>query len=184
MYTMKDVIMEGHEGLATKCKDVVLPISDEDLKVLTNLLTYVISSQNDDTAKKLDLRPAVGIAAPQVNVQKRMFAMVCEDEKRAYAYACVNPIIKKHSKDYVYLPMGEGCLSVEEETTGLVDRYSWVEVESHILNFNTMKLEKKTFKLEGYAAIVFQHEYDHLDGVLFTDKIKLEADMLGKPFEF
>ena len=83
----------------------------------------------------------------------------------------------------VYLPGGEGCLSVERDTKDLVTpRHLRITVKSAILDFATNKIKTITMTLWGYPAIVFQHEYDHLDGILYTDKMypldKIECEPL------
>jgi peptide deformylase len=95
------------------------------------------------------------------------------DEKgKQYTYALINPEIVQKSKEMVYLPGGEGCLSVERNTKGLVTpRHYAIKLKTAIYDFNTNKVKNITLNLEGYPAIVFQHEYDHLDGILFTDKM-------------
>ena len=95
------------------------------------------------------------------------------DEKQTkYAFCFINPIITSKSKEMVYLPGGEGCLSVDRDTTGLVTpRHLKISIKSTILDFNTNKLKNVKMTLVGYPAIVFQHEYDHLDGILYTDKM-------------
>ena len=84
----------------------------------------------------------------------------------------INPVITYRSKEMVYLPGGEGCLSVDRDTLGLVTpRHYKITLKSAIYDFNTNKIKNITLNLEGYPAIVIQHEYDHLQGILFFDKI-------------
>ena len=75
MITMKNVIREGHKTLTTVAKEVKVPLSAQDKKLLKEMLEYVIHSQDEEMVEKYELRPAVGLAAPQVNVSKRMFAV-------------------------------------------------------------------------------------------------------------
>ena len=95
MLTMKNVIREGHPTLTKVAKEVHLPLSSTDKKILKDLLQYVINSQNDEIAERYELRPAVGIAAPQINQSKRMFAVHVRDfDGTLYSYALVNPVLK------------------------------------------------------------------------------------------
>ena len=178
MILMHNIIREGHETLKKKAQEVTLPISSEDKATLISMLQYVMNSQESETAKKYNLRPAVGLAAPQINVSKRMFAILTTDfDEKLYCLAVVNPRIVSKSKEMVYLPTGEGCLSVDRNTDKmLTPRYNKIVVEGHFLDLETNQLKKKRMTLSGYIAIVFQHEYDHLDGILYTDKMyeKLE----------
>ena len=70
----------------------------------------------------------------------------------------------------IYLPGGEGCLSVDRETCGITPRHQKITVEAHLYNLQTGSVEFKKFELTDYIAIVFQHEYDHLNGILFVDR--------------
>ncbi|MBD5391127.1 peptide deformylase [bacterium] len=176
MYLNKDIVKEGNQILRNKSAKVSLPLSNADFNCLKSLYEYVVISSMDDLVKQYDIRPGVGIAAPQVGVNKRMFAMNAVDfldEKQSrYLFAIINPEILQKSKDMTYLPGGEGCLSVDRATDGLVTpRHYAITVKCCLYDFNTNKIKTVKMKLEGYPAIVFQHEYDHLDGILFTDKM-------------
>ncbi|MFN2166853.1 MAG: peptide deformylase [Anaerolineae bacterium] len=108
----------------------------------------------------------VGLAAPQVGVLQRFFvAEIPEDEENdqpAQTFILFNPeIIKAKGEQVGY----EGCLSIPGYI-GEVMRREQVTVQG--LN---EKGKPVRFKVEGYVSRVFQHEIDHLDGVLFTDKL-------------
>ena len=105
-----------------------------------------------------------------------MFAINCVDfldeKETRYTLAVINPTIISKSKEMVYLPGGEGCLSVDRDTNSLVTpRHYQITVKCALYDFKNNKIKNVTLRLEGYPAIVFQHEYDHLDGILFTDKM-------------
>ncbi|CAM5232446.1 peptide deformylase [Bacillus safensis FO-36b] [Bacillus safensis subsp. safensis] len=75
------------------------------------MIEFVKNSQDADIAEKYGLRPGVGLAAPQINISKRMIAVHCEDEDgEEYSYALFNPRIVSHSVKRAYLATGEGCL--------------------------------------------------------------------------
>ncbi len=176
MYLDKDICKEGNPILKMKCQEVKLPLKDEDVKCLEQLYEYLIISENEEMTKRYNIRPGVGIAAPQVGVAKRMFAMNCTDfldEKQTkYSYALINPQIVGYSEQMTYLPDGEGCLSVTRTTEGyVVPRHYVIKFKALAYDFITKKAKYITKILEGYPAIVFQHEYDHLDGILFVDKM-------------
>jgi peptide deformylase len=167
MITMKDIIRDGHPTLRKVAEEVTLPPSEEDKKILMSLLEYVKNSQDPEIAEKYKLRPGVGLAAPQINVSKRMIAVHTVDESgKLYSYALFNPKIISHSVEKAYLTSGEGCLSVDEPIPGYVPRYARITVKAYNLNGDEVKL-----KLKGYPAIVFQHEIDHLNGIMFYDHI-------------
>ncbi len=186
MYLDKDICKEGNPVLREKCVPVNLPLNNSDLECLKQLYQYVIISEIDDLVKQYNIRPGVGIAAPQVGINKRMFAMNCTDfldEKQTkYTYAVINPKITSVSQEMVYLPGGEGCLSVTRDTKNLVTpRHYAIIFKAYVYDFTTEKVKFITKKLEGYPAIVFQHEYDHLDGIMFVDKLFDEKDIDALP---
>jgi peptide deformylase len=77
-----------------------------------------------------------------------------------------------------YLPGGEGCLSVTRPTDGLVTpRHLKIIAKCSLLDMGTLKIKTVKLTLFGYPAIVFQHEYDHLDGILFVDKLQTVEEL-------
>lgn len=172
MILMKDIIKEGHKTLVTVAKEVVLPLSKADIKLAYDLMEYVQNSQDAELSEKYGLRPGVGIAAPQVNVSKRMFAMHCEDfDGTLHSYLMINPVILATSKEITYLPAGEGCLSVDRETEGLTPRYLAIQASGFYFDFSDNTAKPIELELFGYPAIVFQHEFDHLNGIMYTTKL-------------
>ncbi len=83
MLTMKDIIRDGHPTLREKAEDVTLPLSDEDKNTLRAMREFLINSQDDEIAKRYGLRSGVGLAAPQINVSKRMIAVYLPDDGEA-----------------------------------------------------------------------------------------------------
>ncbi|MBM7654138.1 peptide deformylase [Neobacillus cucumis] len=167
MIMMEDIIRDGHPTLRKVAEEVVMPASEEDKQILASLLEYVINSQNSEMAAKYGLRPGIGLAAPQINVSKRMIAVHLTDDKGTlYSYALFNPKIVSHSVEMAYLETGEGCLSVDEAIPGYVPRYARVTIKGVTLHGEEVKL-----RLRGLPAICFQHEIDHLNGIMFYDHI-------------
>ncbi|MGC4375480.1 peptide deformylase [Fictibacillus sp. Mic-4] len=174
MLTMKDIIREGDPILRQVAKEVSLPPRQEDVETAKKMLEFLIHSQNPEMAQKYHLRPGVGLAAPQIGISKRLIAVhVTDDNGKLYSVALFNPKIVSHSVQVTYLEGGEGCLSVDRPVPGLVPRYAKITVRGI-----DHKGEKVELKLKGMPAIVFQHEIDHLDGIMFYDRINKE-----KPFE-
>lgn len=173
MLLMKDVIQDGHPTLRKRAKEVPLPLSKEDFNTLKDMMEMVENSQNDELIEKYELRSAVGLAAPQINISKKMFCMKAMDEKfvKEYRLAVVNPKIISYSEKLTFLPGGEGCLSVDEEITGYVKRSLRIKARVNLVDLNTGDVSSSVIKLSGFPGIVFQHEYDHLLGVMFTDKM-------------
>lgn len=164
---MKDIIREGHPTLRKRSEEVTFPLSEEDRKLGEDLLEYVINSQDEETAEKYDLRPGVGIAAPQVNKLKRIFALHFDESTgENLTMVAVNPKIVSHSVEKAYLTSGEGCLSVDRSIPGYVPRYARITVKAFNLDGEEFKM-----RLKGLPAIAFQHELDHLNGIMFFDHI-------------
>ena len=127
MITYKDILKDENPIVRKKSVDVKLPLNDEDRKTLTEMVEYVRNSVDEELSEKYGLRPAVGLAAPQLGILKKMFAMVVHMEEEdgsisTVEYAFVNPKITSYSVQQAYLKDGEGCLSVEEEHKGYVPR--------------------------------------------------------------
>jgi peptide deformylase len=161
IYTVDDTVL--HQ----KAEEVALPISDEIRQTLKDMVEYLKLSQDDEFAKEHNIRPGIGIAAPQIGISKRFFAVYMDDGDKHYEYGLVNPKILSTSVKKAYLAGGEGCLSVPKDAKGYVYRYYKVTMEAYdVLSEKMVKL-----RLVGYPAICFQHEYDHLDGVLYIDRI-------------
>ncbi|WP_084340172.1 peptide deformylase [Mesoplasma seiffertii] len=115
------------------------------------------------------LRPAVGLAAPQIGYNYNMFFVRFEFEKNGVGeeYAMINPKIIAKSEQITALEDGEGCLSVDVDHEGIVPRSFKIVVEAY--DYFTNELVELT--LRGYRAIVFQHEIDHNQGHLYYDLI-------------
>ncbi|TDQ42257.1 peptide deformylase [Aureibacillus halotolerans] len=174
MITMEHIVREGHPSLRNKAEAVSIPPSAEEKALMKDMQEFLTNSQDEELAESLGLRPGVGLAAPQLGVEKQMIAVLCVDDKdRDVEYGLFNPRIISHSVEKSYLPGGEGCLSVDREVPGNVLRHARITVKGFDLNGKEVKL-----RLRGFPAIVFQHEIDHLNGVMFYDHIDQE-----QPFE-
>ncbi len=123
----------------------------------------------DDMIETMRVAPGVGLAAPQVDTSQRVivveYAEPSEDPdtpaKPAKLYAVVNPEIARTSNETVL--GNEACLSLPG-FMGEVERYESVTVKGLDRHGNDFKLKPK-----GFLARIFQHEIDHLNGVLFID---------------
>lgn len=165
MILMKDIVREGHPVLRNVAEEVKLPLSKDEVDILQSMEEYLKNSQDPELSQKYGLRPGVGLAAPQINIPKRMFAVRLDEENgNQYHYALVNPKIISHSIEKSYLTSGEGCLSVDRNVPGYVVRHARITVKAFDAKGEEVKL-----RLRGLPAIVFQHEIDHLNGVMFYD---------------
>jgi len=164
-----DIVMEENPVLRELSKEVKLPLSKEDKHLLKLLYNHVSASQDPQYCIDHDIRSAVGIAAVQVGQLKQLLAVKTQDnDGKTVKYALANPKILEASDQIIYLPGGEGCLSIEEgKYPGIVPRHQKIVVEAY--NLFTNKIEK--IEAEDFVAIVLQHEIDHLNGKLFSDHI-------------
>lgn len=173
---MNDIIREGNPTLRAVAEEVTFPLSDQEIILGEKMLQFLHHSQDPVMAEKMGLRGGVGLAAPQLDISKRIIAVLVpnpEDEEgnppaEAYSLREVlyNPKIVSHSVQDAALSDGEGCLSVDREVPGYVVRHARVTVE-----YFNKEGEKKRIKLKGYNSIVVQHEIDHINGVMFYDRI-------------
>jgi len=174
MFKPRNIVKDSNPKLREKSHNVELPLSKENEELCEYLIEHLRASQDDELAEKLHLRPGVGIAAPQIGEQKRIFAVrVEEEENKILEMVLVNPKIIAYSLMNAYLRGGEGCLSVENDVEGYVYRHNTVTVEAY--DYISKQVIKKKFR--GYLAIVLQHEMDHFDGVLYYDHINKENPM-------
>lgn len=167
------IIKDDDLHLRDKSEEVALPLSEEDKTLLMQLYTYVKESTDPELAEKKGLRPAVGIAAIQTGIAKKLCAVICEDDNSTedhpiwHHYALANAKIISYSARQAYLKNGEGCLSVEGQHQGYVVRSARIKVKAYDL----LQDKEITIRVSGYPAIVLQHEIDHFDGILFYDRI-------------
>ena len=166
----KDIIKNPHPTLRMISTDVELPVSNETKAKLKEMMEYLKMSQDEELAKKYDITPGVGLASNQINIPKRMLVLYIKDEDKPFEYTIVNPVVIAKSTGMCYLGNGEGCLSVPGRQ-GRVLRHRRIKVKALVLNKDTDEFEEKVLTFQGYHAIVFQHEYDHINGTLFIDKI-------------
>ena len=166
MLRMKDILDEKDKRLRLVSEEVTFPMSKEDLKNIDLMEEYLVNSQIEELAEKYDLRPGMGMAAIQIGVAKRYIVIVEETEEGFDSYIVVNPKIISNSEEMIYVETGEGCLSVNRECEGIVPRYARVTVEGYDTDGNKIKIRARE-----ELAIAFQHEIDHLNGILFVDKI-------------
>ena len=167
MLSMKNVIDDKNPLIREKSKEVSLPLSDEDRHTLMEMYQYLVDSQDEEKAEKYDLRPGMGMAAIQLGVPKRYLTIVHEVAEQEFdTYVICNPKIISNSEEKIYVDMGEGCLSINRDVEGIVPRYARVTVEGYDIDGNKIRIRARE-----ELAIAFQHEIDHLNGILFIDHI-------------
>lgn len=148
------------------------PVLFEDCTDVKNIDDNLISvvSEMIETMKSVD---GIGLAAPQVGLSKRFF--VCldfEDENKSQTLVLINP---KMTKMEGRVESKEGCLSIPGFYE-YVYRYEDIEIKALDLNGKDI-----VYTPRGMQSVVFQHEYDHLDGVLFPDRMsQIKKDIFMK----
>ena len=123
----------------------------------------------DDMLETMRAAEGVGLAAPQLGLDLRLVVYAAVDPDRPNdpdprLEVLVNPGIEPESRDLVY--DWEGCLSIPD-LRGLVPRYAAIRV--HALDRHGERLD---FRAEDYEARIVQHEFDHLEGILFVDRMR------------
>lgn len=168
MLKQKDILDEkSGKILRTISKDVEFPMSEDDIFLINNMIQYLRLSQDEEYALKYDIRAGMGLAAVQLGVLKRFFVISYKNDDGTFEeYKVVNPKIVSHSEELIYVEEGEGCLSVNRYVEGIVPRYARVTVE-----YQDEFGNQKSVRVREEIAVAFQHEIDHLEGIMFTDKI-------------
>lgn len=142
-------------------------VRDERLQQLIDALLVTASASN-----------GVGIAAPQVSESYRLFIVASRPNARypnaplMEPTAMINPQIIAHSSHTI--KGWEGCLSVPG-IRGLVPRYQAIEVE-----YTTRDGQLHRQELTDFVARIFQHEYDHLNGIVFLDRVESTQDLMSE----
>lgn len=164
---MKDILDEKDKRLRQVSKDVTFPLSQKDKDTIEEMIEFLRNSQIEELAEQYDLRPGMGLAAIQLGIPKRYFVVVHEyDEGQFDTYVLINPRMISNSVEKIYVDMGEGCLSVNRPVDGIIPRYARVTMEAY-----DMEGRKINVRAREELAIAFQHELDHLNGIMFTDHI-------------
>jgi peptide deformylase len=157
-----DIVTVPNKVLRSKAKEV--KNIDQETKSLI-----------DNMVETMREAPGVGLAAPQVGVLSRVIVVEWGDDEDEKApkklYTLVNPEITKKSEETV---LGvEGCLSIPK-FIGEVERSENITIRGFNRNGQPVKINA-----EGWLARIFQHEVDHLNGVLFTDRAE-SLTMIGE----
>ena len=168
MFEQCDILDERKSKLLRQTsKEVKFPMTEEDISLLNNMVMYLRLSQDEEYAEKNNIRAGMGLSAVQLGVLKRFFVISYKNEDGTFEeYRVVNPKIISNSEEQIYVEEGEGCLSVNRYVEGIVPRYARITVE-----YCDEYGNKQTKRIREEIAVAFQHEIDHLNGILFIDKI-------------
>ncbi|OGL72617.1 peptide deformylase [Candidatus Uhrbacteria bacterium RIFCSPHIGHO2_02_FULL_54_11] len=143
------ILTDPHEELRMTAEP--LSVDEMTSEVFQNLI--------NDMMETMTSADGIGLAGPQVGARKRIFIGVLDGEPHVF----INPEIIKTSLRKVNSE--EGCLSIPK-VWGIVRRHRQI-----VVKYLDREGKKQKRKMKGLEGIVVQHETDHLDGVLFTDKI-------------
>lgn len=145
--------------LKQKCSDIE-DISDSvDVQILIDRLKTTMAVES-----------GVGIAAPQVGIGRNIFLFTRIDKANYPVIVAINPKIVNHPEETICFER-DGCLSIPG-ISGNSIRYPWVDVEYTDENGNLVQERLEGYSRESdFTGIIFQHEFDHLQGILFTDKL-------------
>lgn len=171
-----------------------------EVKFLDNKLTQVLTDLNETLVKKSD-PPGVGLSAIQTGIPLRILLLYLppdpnlleppKNEKNFRLTIMINPSLTAHSKSVTLgpnpkKPILEGCLSVPN-LYAPVFRWDRIDIDTQIIESDSLhnpiskiqNLPKRRLRFGGFPARVIQHEYDHLDGILFTDHVIGYSPMPG-----
>lgn len=155
---LRKIVTEGDEILRKHCREVT-EVNDR------------IRMTLEDMLETMRAELGVGIAAPQVGIMRRMF--VAEPEP-GRVYYMVNPVILEQSGSQTG---DEGCLSVPG-LIGTVERPDYIKIEALDIDGN-----KQVYEFRDFDARVMCHEYDHLEGILYTDKAVDIRDAFAEEYD-
>lgn len=145
---IRNVVVQGDEILRNVCKEVPS-------------ITPRIKETMEDMLETMREENGVGIAGPQVGVMRRIF--VAEpDREEGPVYFMINPVITEYAEEKEWAV--EGCLSVPD-MVGDVERPVSIKMEATDLDG-----VRQSYEFTGFEARIMQHEYDHLEGILYTDR--------------
>ncbi len=167
MYEKLNILDEKDKRLRLISKEATLPVSDEYKNLINRIIDELRYSQIEEYAEKYNLRPGMGLAFPQLGINERIIVIVHEvSEGQFDNYVMINPKIISSSEEMIAAELGEGCLSVNREVEGHVKRHARVTVEGYDVDGNKIRVRARE-----ELSLAFQHEIDHLNGILFFDRI-------------
>lgn len=162
--TVRDIIITGDPVLHSRAQPV-------------HEINEYIKDLVLDMFETMDAAPGVGLAAPQIGIPLRIFVYDWEDDSGSYREVAINPELDVPS--YSALDPdpeteSEGCLSVPAE------RFPMKRSESVLLTATNLEGERYSVSAEGWLARIFQHEFDHLNGILYVDRLDESQSKLAK----
>ncbi len=156
------LITNREDSLLLRTQSVNI-VADPKDKVLQQFLQRLYRTVTDSASM------GVGIAAPQVGILKNII-WVQRFDKEGYPFeAYLNPVIRQYTEKKQ--PCPEGCLSIPNERATTLDRAYAILIE-----YDSPDGSHHIEMVESFTAVIFQHEIDHLNGILFTDHLLKEIE--------
>ncbi len=166
----------GPKGTLLQIAQLGVPLLREKSQVVEKIKGREVQSLINNMVATVQEVDGVGIAAPQVYQSLRVFIIASHPSPRypkaprIRPFAVINPVILEKSsekeKDW------EGCLSIPG-IRGLVPRYAALKIK-----YFTRAGRERELELKGFLARIFQHEYDHLEGMVFIDRLETTKDVI------
>lgn len=161
---VRNIVITGDPVLHNRAQDVV-EIND------------YVRDLVEDMYLTMDAAPGVGLAAPQVGIPLRIFVFDWEDATGSYRDVAINPTLvlaALEEREADPDSESEGCLSVPGE------RFPLLRCQTATLTALNLSGESYTIHARGWLARIFQHEYDHLEGKLYVDRLDPKQQKLAK----
>lgn len=174
----RNLILSGPE---TEMLRVTQVTDSTDLKILKAVSTDInpkdklipVLAKRMYLAMRDPARPGVGIAAPQVGINRNIIWVQRLDKPNEPFELCINPKIVWQSN--LMRKGAEGCLSIPDERGDVYRNYT-IQI-----SFYDSQGKFTEEVIEGFTAVIFQHEIDHLNGILFTERIIEQQAFQGYP---
>lgn len=169
---VKQIVYVGEPLLRKTSIDV--PLEDITKLYIQEVIQDLTDTLLHYTTRKGKMK-GVGIAANQIGINYRIFVMCVEDDPKMPLTVCINPVML--SKSTPMLESFEGCMSFKHFRVR-VERFKTIEAQAY-------NKEGKQFNLhlEDFYARIFQHEYDHLDGIIYSDKADMSTLVTEKTYK-
>lgn len=179
--TNKDLVIDPNPILRKRLAKVEFPLSQEIKDSVVAMRQYVVDSYDEELVEKYDLTPSVGIAANQIGLDARICVVYIADEEGDVILdlTMINPVILSSSAELSFVESGEGCLSVPSRPEGYVYRARKIK-----LRYFDIDGTKHEMALDEFESIAVQHEIDHLNGILYSDKINKDNPFEVKPHAY
>lgn len=162
-------ITDKSDSLLLRMKSTYIKPNPNDI-VLQNFVKRLYATVQDS------LSMGVGIAAPQVGILKNIIWVQRFDKKNLPFEVYLNPQITKYSEETQ--TVREGCLSIPDRSETLNSRSKEILIE-----YDTLEGRHQTETIEGFTSVIFQHEIDHLNGILYLDHLQKETKNVKTPLD-